>query len=361
MALARECNISIVDASINELNKLREYNNLHQIIAVACSINHAHQIVSLYKERNLKVELIHSNMKQNDIENTINKLRKFQIDCIVQVKMLGEGFDHPFLSVAAIFQPFRSLSPYVQFIGRIMRVVEQNSPDNPNNQGVIISHVGLNIDKYWDDFKNMDVEDQNLIKKWIVSDIDYIKESKLSREFKEEKMIVKEEVVSHYEKEKYLMLTNEAIIDDLSAYMDKLGIDLNELGLTKDDLLSKLLSSTENNKIDPYSIPVSPQNKRLSSKSELNKIAKSHAANIINNIDVDIKGTEVSSLFPEEDSKNNYSLVIKLLNRKINDFLHIESNMRNTVSFEKLNTVIQNIDKLSLDTEKDITNRMNRN
>ena len=31
--------------------------------------------------------------------------------------MLGEGFDHPQLSVAAIFRPFRSLAPYLQFVG----------------------------------------------------------------------------------------------------------------------------------------------------------------------------------------------------------------------------------------------------
>jgi DNA repair protein RadD len=39
--------------------------------------------------------------------------------------MLGEGFDHPKVSVAAIFRPFRSLAPYIPFVGRIMNVVVQ--------------------------------------------------------------------------------------------------------------------------------------------------------------------------------------------------------------------------------------------
>ena len=47
--------------------------------------------------------------------------------------MLGEGFDHPKLSVAAIFRPFRTLAPYIQFVGRIMRVVVQNDPTHPDN------------------------------------------------------------------------------------------------------------------------------------------------------------------------------------------------------------------------------------
>src|SRR3712207_8659986 len=55
--------------------------------------------------------------------------------------MLGEGFDHPPLSVAAIFRPFRSLSPYIQFVGRAMRVNVQHSPGHLDNEGIIVSHV----------------------------------------------------------------------------------------------------------------------------------------------------------------------------------------------------------------------------
>ena len=69
-----------------------------------------------------------------------------------QVQMLGEGFDHPPLSVAAIFRPFRSLSPYIQFVGRVMRVVHENKPDHPDNHGYIVSHVGLSNDDHWGRF-----------------------------------------------------------------------------------------------------------------------------------------------------------------------------------------------------------------
>ena len=74
--------------------------------------------------------------------------------------MLGEGFDHPRLSVAAIFRPFRSLAPYIQFVGRVMRVVVQDEPDHPDNQGFVVSHVGLNNDARWDEFRELDLDDQ---------------------------------------------------------------------------------------------------------------------------------------------------------------------------------------------------------
>jgi DNA repair protein RadD len=86
------------------------------------------------------------------------------------VQILGEGFDHPRLSVAAIFRPFRSLSPYIQFVGRAMRVNLQGTPGHPDNQGIIVSHVGLNIDQHWDDFKPIDREDQELVHNWLGAD-----------------------------------------------------------------------------------------------------------------------------------------------------------------------------------------------
>ncbi|CQD25106.1 hypothetical protein BN970_06904 [Mycolicibacterium conceptionense] len=77
--------------------------------------------------------------------------------------MLGEGFDHPRLSVAAIFRPFRSLAPYIQFVGRVMRVVQEAAPEHPDNQGHIVSHVGLNNDARWSEFRELDLDDQALV------------------------------------------------------------------------------------------------------------------------------------------------------------------------------------------------------
>src|SRR5439155_24683336 len=70
VALSKECNESIVDASIQSLNELRESGEKHQIIAVACSIDHARAIRSLYEERGLHAEVLHSLMNSNEQEQT---------------------------------------------------------------------------------------------------------------------------------------------------------------------------------------------------------------------------------------------------------------------------------------------------
>ena len=66
VALAPECNRSIVDASIQRLEYLRQSGTFHQLIAVACSVDHARQVRSLYTERGLNAREIHSNMAQDE-------------------------------------------------------------------------------------------------------------------------------------------------------------------------------------------------------------------------------------------------------------------------------------------------------
>jgi hypothetical protein len=90
----------------------------------------------------------------------MQQLEAHQLDVIVQVRKLGEGFDHPLLAVAAIFSIFSNLSPFVQFVGRIMRVVVQNDPGNVVNQGVVVFHAGANIARQWGDFQQYSEADQ---------------------------------------------------------------------------------------------------------------------------------------------------------------------------------------------------------
>ncbi|REJ90433.1 MAG: hypothetical protein DWQ34_17490 [Planctomycetota bacterium] len=162
VALAPECNRHIVRASIAECERLRQARQIkHQVIAAACSVRHAEEIAQLYREEGYAAEEIHSRQTKIQNQNVISRLKDGRIDVIVQVEMLGEGFDHPPLSVAAVFRPFRSLSPYVQFVGRIMRTL-RSGPSDPDNCGVVVSHVGLNTERHWSDFRSLDKPDQEL-------------------------------------------------------------------------------------------------------------------------------------------------------------------------------------------------------
>lgn len=160
IALSEPCNQTIVDNSLQRLEQLRETGTAHQLIAVACSVNHARSIVRLYQARGFSADLIYSEMDDDKKADVKRRLTSGELDCIVQVQMLGEGFDHPKLSVAAIFRPFRTLAPYIQFVGRILRVIVQNSPGHPDNYGHIVTHAGMNLDERLREFKLFESDDQ---------------------------------------------------------------------------------------------------------------------------------------------------------------------------------------------------------
>jgi hypothetical protein len=48
----------------------------------------------------------------------------------------------------------------VQFVGRIMRVIQQNAPGHVLNQGVVVFHAGGNIARQWTDFQTYSEADR---------------------------------------------------------------------------------------------------------------------------------------------------------------------------------------------------------
>jgi hypothetical protein len=153
---------TIVDASIRELDRLRAETGEARlkIIASALNFEHCRQIVEAYSARGRRAGYVHSREDGAANRRVMQQLEAHQLDVIVQVRKLGEGFDHPHLAVAAVFSVFSNLSPFVQFVGRIMRVIQQNSPGHPLNQGVVVFHAGANIARQWSDFQLYSEADQ---------------------------------------------------------------------------------------------------------------------------------------------------------------------------------------------------------
>ena len=153
---------TIVDASIRELEKRRKDSgdNRLKIIASALNLEHCGQIVEAYRDRDLRADYVHSRENSTINDQILQRLENHELDVIVQVRKLGEGFDHPFLAVAAVFSLYANLSPFVQFAGRIMRVIEQDAPGSLLNQGSVVFHAGANVAGRWDDFRKFSEADQ---------------------------------------------------------------------------------------------------------------------------------------------------------------------------------------------------------
>jgi len=279
-------------------------------------------------------------MPAEEIEDVLQDLRRGRIDCIVQVRMLGEGFDHPNLSVAAIFQPFRSLSPYVQFIGRVMRVIHQNNPQHPDNRGVAVSHVGLNIDRHWDDFRRIDQEDQNLIQGWLEAGDERPPADEPGRRRRlTPDMVVQNEIISHFIEQEYLDPMDDAVIDDLVEEFRRRGLDPEALGLSREKLRQRLIQARTRESMEPREIPVTPQRRRQEARRRLNERSRALASRILNALGASINGRNIVLAYPELRSANNYAAVIMIVNGPSMERLEADGGTRRRIPLERLEEV----------------------
>ena len=105
----------------------REKGYEHFLMVRASSKNRAKELEDLYKsETKLNLKRIDSSMDSKKVYQIIDELRSKELDGIICVNMLGEGFDFPNLKIAAIHDPHKSLANTLQFIGRFARTNAEN-------------------------------------------------------------------------------------------------------------------------------------------------------------------------------------------------------------------------------------------
>lgn len=166
VAFSKECSESVVKASLDLLEKKRRDNCKipHKIIAVACSIDHAEQIKELYVINGYRAEVIHSRQDSQLQDQIKSDIENHRLDVIINVAMLGEGYDHPYLSIAAIFRPFKNELPYEQFIGRVLRVIpDEEVEKTDDNIADVVSHKNLELSYLWEKYK-IELQESEVIK-----------------------------------------------------------------------------------------------------------------------------------------------------------------------------------------------------
>uniref|UniRef100_UPI003F58073E DEAD/DEAH box helicase n=1 Tax=Mycolicibacterium obuense TaxID=1807 RepID=UPI003F58073E len=364
VALSPECNRHIVEASIQQCDRMRSQTGIqHQIIAAACSVDHARQVAALYRECNYRAAEIHSDMDPDDQDAVIERLRQGQLDCIVQVQMLGEGFDHPRLSVAAIFRPFRSLAPYIQFVGRVMRVVQDSAPEHPDNQGHIISHVGLNNDARWSEFRELDLDDQALVHAWVAGQTDDDNDAGDSgaarvRRF-DEGMLVDNEILTDFVEHAYLDPTDDRVLDELLDREVAPGVKLSDF-VDREQLRQRLLAQHAAAAAPaPQPIPVSPQRQRQSAKTRVNERTRAVANRVLSELDLKHRGYRLMAITGGR-RQHNAAIVIRRMNTAINQAVGMPNGTRGDWSREQLHTIFERIDELG-DTVRDtLREQLNR-
>lgn len=115
--------ISLARATAKVFEEDRLARLEHSLMVRAESVPRANELKRIYEaETALRLDVVHSGKSQKVVEKVIQRLREGELDGVICVNMLGEGFDFPKLKIAALHAPHRSLAVTLQFLGRFARV-----------------------------------------------------------------------------------------------------------------------------------------------------------------------------------------------------------------------------------------------
>lgn len=342
---SKETLTTIIDASIHELNRLREETSESRlkIIASALNYDHCRQVVEAYRARGLRADYVHSREDSTFNQRVMNKLNQHELDVIVQVRKLGEGFDHPYLSVAAIFSIFNNLSPFVQFVGRIMRVIEQNNSQSILNQGVVVFHAGANIAKQWGDFQQFSEADKEFFDQLLPLE-DFTPDAGGDTKTIEptprddtDKIEVKSQT--------------DVTLEEISLYEDTEALEalkvLQRKGYSEEEV-SKAFKSLE-------PIYVTKQRERQAKRSSLDTLAMNEARKLLAKHNINPAGKGLDPTF----QKTNLIYIKSQIDKKINALVSMPAGSRSDFSRQQLELIDSHINKIIAEVGEDIENGKN--
>lgn len=182
-------NLNIANRAEEILLNDREAGYEHYLMVRTDTRINASILENLYKENtSLKLSKVDSSMSNSKIKQILEDLRKGELDGIICVDMLGEGYDFPNLKIAALHAPHKSLASTLQFIGRFTRTNAKNIDKAKfiavNNEELEIENNTLySKDAVWQDMiigmsdgKNRkEQENRNYYKEYVVDDESILK------------------------------------------------------------------------------------------------------------------------------------------------------------------------------------------
>ena len=255
--------------------------------------------------------------------------------------MLGEGYDLGTLSVAAVFRPYRSLSPYIQFVGRILRLANPAALGSAANKVYVVSHVGMNDERWWEDFRNFDKEDQALF-------ADILNPSDETTEATGESprltlrpfMRVLSETVEKYVQQSYLTEIDATMVSSFMETIRRSGFDPLEFGLTEEMVRMRLeFSAAQQQELTPFAPPVQPQRRKEALRVKATQDARSIADVVINRLDLKHAGKDLILKYPGR-GPHNAAILITLAQKAQNEEMGVDSGQRDSASIEQFEAAL---------------------
>jgi hypothetical protein len=125
-----------------------------RVLFAALGQRHAEQLTAIANDHGIPSAYVHHSMTEHQIKDTRARFEKESGDLqgLVQLKMLGQGYDFPPICVVVPMRPYGSFSEFYQFIGRGVRVLTHLAlvgRVGPGEQWLdVIYHAELGLDAH---------------------------------------------------------------------------------------------------------------------------------------------------------------------------------------------------------------------
>jgi superfamily II DNA or RNA helicase len=125
-----------------------------RVLFSALGERHAEQIARIAEEYDIPCSHLHHSMTEGRIKSIRQRFEQDSGDLqgIVQLKMLGQGYDFPPITIVVPMRPYGSFSEFYQFIGRGIRVVQHPALTGrvgPGEQFLdIVYHAEMGLDEH---------------------------------------------------------------------------------------------------------------------------------------------------------------------------------------------------------------------
>ena len=118
------------------VNEWRKYANEKQTIVFCVSIKHAEFTAAMFSIVGHKAEVLTSRNTKEEREAIIMRFKNKETRLLVSVDIISEGFDVPSCEAVILMRPTKSLSLYLQQVGRALRTHEGK------DKAIILDHAG---------------------------------------------------------------------------------------------------------------------------------------------------------------------------------------------------------------------------
>lgn len=152
-----DASIRMIMRTVQEVLK-RQTDIFHpikpRVLFSALGEQHAKQIAQIAEEHGIACSYLHHSMSDARIKATRDRFEHEYGDLqgIVQLKMLGQGYDFPPIAIVVPMRPYGSFSEFYQFIGRGIRVLQPSTLSKnvpPSGQYLdIVYHAELGLDQH---------------------------------------------------------------------------------------------------------------------------------------------------------------------------------------------------------------------